>query len=76
MGEFLNNSQTEVFLANWKVVLFFFYFSHGTYSMYVPEGMWMVGHMKSLIGSGVGYFIHNDGHTIPRNDVLIVSRSD
>ncbi len=28
---------------------------------------------KGGIGGGVGYFIHDDGHIIPRNDVLIVA---
>ncbi len=43
MCEFLNNSQIEVFLANWEVV-FFLHFSHVIYSMHVPEGTCMIGH--------------------------------
>ncbi len=43
--------------------------------MYVPEGMCMVGHRKPLTGGGAGYFIHNDGNMILRNDVLIVLSS-
>ncbi len=41
--------------------------------MYVPEGMCMVGHTGNPSqGGGASYFIHDEGHTIPRNDVLIV----
>ncbi len=29
-------------------------------------------HKKPFTGGRAGYFIHNDGHMIPRNDVLIV----
>ncbi len=28
---------------------------------------------KTLIGGGTAYFIYDDGHIIPRNDLLIVS---
>ncbi len=44
--------------------------------MYVPEDMCMVGDRKPFTGDGTGYFIHDDGHMIPRNDVLIVLSSD
>ncbi len=40
--------------------------------MYVPEGMCMVRHRKPFTGGGAGYFIHDSGHMIPRNDVLMV----
>ncbi len=42
--------------------------------MYVPEGMYVYGwtHRKPLTGVGARYFIHDNGHMIPRNDVLIV----
>ncbi len=40
--------------------------------MYVPEGICVWLHSQEVTGSGPGYFIHDDGHMIPRNDVLIV----
>ncbi len=43
MDGFLNNSQIEVFFGQWGN-FFFWNFSHGIYSMYVPEGICMVGH--------------------------------
>ncbi len=36
--------------------------------VFVPEGMCMVG----LTEDEAGYFIHDNGRMIPRNDVLIV----
>ncbi len=42
--------------------------------MYVPEGMYIVRHTGNpSFRGGAGYFIQDDGHMIPRNDVLIVS---
>ncbi len=73
MGELWNNLQIEVFLANWEVA-FFESFLSVIYSMYVIEGMCMIGHPGNLLWEGgAGYFMHNDGHITPRNDVLIVS---
>ncbi len=40
--------------------------------MYVFKGMYGWKHRKPLIEGGAGYFIQDDGHMIPRIDVLIV----
>ncbi len=73
VGGFLNNSRIEVFFWPIRKLLVFLNFSHGMYSIYVLEGMCIVRHRKSFIGSGAAHFIHNNGHMIPRNGVLIVS---
>ncbi len=41
--------------------------------MRVPEGMSGVGHIGNLHMGRGGLFLHNNGHMISRNDVLIVS---
>ncbi len=67
-------------LANWS----FFWtigklFFHEVFLMefiicMYPNVVYDWTHGKPFIGGGAGYFIHDDRHTILRNDVLIVSR--
>ncbi len=53
VGGFLNNLQIEGFPANWELVFFFFLnFSHGIYSMYVPESMCIVILTENPSGPG------------------------
>ncbi len=71
MGGFLNNSQIGSFLAHWKVVFFENFLMEFIVCMYLKVCVWL-DTQETLTGGGGGYFIHDDGHRIPRNDVLMV----
>ncbi len=55
-GGFLNNSQIEVFFWPTGKLFFFGNFSHGIYSMYVPESMCMVRHTGKPLQIRAGLF--------------------
>ncbi len=71
--EFLNNSQFEVFLSNWEVVFFLIFSMEFIVCMYLKVCVWLDTQKTPLTEGKAGYFIHNDGYMIPRNDVLVLS---
>ncbi len=75
MNGFLNNSHIKVFFGSWEFVFFLIFLMEFIVCMYVPEGMCMFGDTQETPygAEWAGYFIHNDRHIIPKNDVLIVS---
>ncbi len=70
MGGFLNNSQIEVYFG--PLGSFFdIFLMEFIVCMYLKVCVWLDPQETSRSG-GMGYFIHDNGHIISRNDVLIV----
>ncbi len=69
MFGFLNNSQIEFFFWPIGKLFFFNFLMEFIVCMYLKVCVWLE---ETTHRGRVGYFIHDDGHMIPKNDVLVV----
>ncbi len=71
MGGFLNNSQIEVFCGQLGSFFFEIFLIEFIVCTYLKVCEWL--DVQETPHRGRGYFIHDDRHMIPWNDLLIVS---